>query len=132
MRFPGYPPRWETWALAAAIYADFFADHWRVDARWGLFAATAWIYRRTWVVFRPDRKDRRMPLLLGFLLVALFIWLGENLGTYSHAWLYPAQRHGWTPVGPGKLGSWLLLMIISFTLVALVHRPERSPDKGPL
>ena len=126
LRFPGYPPAWQTWVLAAAIYLNFFSHHIVPDARWLLFAATAWIYRRTWVVFRPDRKDRRMPLLLGFVLVALFIWLAENLATFSHAWLYPAQRHGWTLVAPEKLGSWLLLMIISFTLVALTRRPEQE------
>ena len=126
-RFTGYPPAWETWALAAAIYLNFFTHHWTWDARWLLFAAAAWVFRRTWIVYRPDRADRRMPLLLGFLLVALFIWFAENLATFSHAWLYPAQRGGWSLVAPEKLGSWLLLMIISFVLVALVH-PPRAPD----
>ena len=126
-RFTGYPRTSETWVLAAAIYANFFTHHRLPDARWLLFAATAWVFRRTWIVYRPDRADRRMPLLLGFALVALFIWFAENLATFSHAWLYPSQRGGWSPVGPEKLGSWLLLMIISFVLVALVH-PPRAPD----
>ena len=82
------------------------------------------------MVFRPDRRERRMPILLGFALTALFIWLAENLATFSHAWLYPAQRPGWRWVPPDKLGSWLLLMIISFVLVALVHRPARPPASG--
>ena len=86
------------------------------------------MFRRTWIVYRPDRANRRMPLLLGFALVALFIWFAENLATFSHAWLYPVQRGGWSPVGPEKLGSWLLLMIISFVLVALVH-PPRAPER---
>jgi uncharacterized membrane protein YoaT (DUF817 family) len=64
-----------------------------------------------------------MPLLLAFGLTALFIWLAENLATFSHAWLYPAQRHGWRLVAPEKLGSWLLLAIISFILVTLVQPP---------
>ena len=125
-QFTGYPPRWETWVLAAAIYANFFTHHWLPDARWALFAATAWVFRRTWVVYRPDRADRRMPLLLGFALVSVFIWLAENLATFSHAWLYPAQRHGWTLVSPEKLGAWLLLMIISFVLVAAVNPPREA------
>ena len=65
-----------------------------------------------------------MPLLLGFLLVALFIWFAENIGTWSRAWIYPGQADAWTPVSIGKLGAWYLLMIISFVLVALVHRPR--------
>ena len=70
-----------------------------------------------------------MPLLLAFGLTALFIWLAENLATFSHAWLYPAQRDGWRLVAPEKLGSWLLLAIISFILVTLVQRPA-GPGSG--
>lgn len=62
-----------------------------------------------------------MPLLVGFFLVALFIWFAENIGTFAHAWTYPDQRHGWQMVGLAKLGSWYLLMIISFVLVSQIH-----------
>jgi uncharacterized membrane protein YoaT (DUF817 family) len=64
-----------------------------------------------------------MPLLLGLALVALFIWLAENIGTFTAAWAYPNQRHGWELVSFGKLGSWFLLMLISYTLVAAINRP---------
>jgi len=126
LRFEDYPPFWITWALGAAVYANFFADHYGWDFRWLLFGGAALVYRRTAVVFRPDRRERRMPLLLGFGLIALFIWLAENLATSCHAWLYPAQRHGWRLVAPEKLGSWLLLAILSFVLVTLVQRPTRA------
>ena len=65
-----------------------------------------------------------MPLLLGFALVALFIWLAENIGTFTAAWMYPSQRLGWSLVSLGKLGAWFLLMIVSYALVALLNRPE--------
>lgn len=117
----GLPARWATVALAAAVYVNFFAHHWLPDIRLGLFAATAWLYRRTWVYYRPFRTHRRMPLLLGFLLVALFIWFAENIGTYANAWSYPHQTAAWTMVPIGKLGAWYLLMIISFVLVERVH-----------
>jgi uncharacterized membrane protein YoaT (DUF817 family) len=65
-----------------------------------------------------------MPLLVGFLLIALFIWLAENIGTFSRAWIYPDQIGGWVPVSPSKLGAWYLLMIVSFVLVTIVHRPK--------
>jgi hypothetical protein len=32
----------------------------------------------------------------------------------------------------GKFGSWLLLMIISFILVSLVHRPAPPPEEALL
>ena len=70
-----------------------------------------------------------MPFLLGFLLVALFIWFAENLGTWAKAWAYPGQEDGWEPVSLAKLGSWFLLMIISVVLVSLVNRPE--PEVSP-
>ena len=120
-RFSNYPAQWATVALAAAVYVNFFAHHWLSDIRLGLFAATAWLYRRTWVYYRPFRTHRRMPLLLGFLLVALFIWFAENIGTYANAWSYPHQKAAWTMVPIGKLGAWYLLMIISFVLVERVH-----------
>lgn len=123
-RFTGYPPRWATFALAAAIYVNFFAHHWIVDLRWPLFALTALIFWRTRVWFRPVSTFRSMPLLVGFLLVALFIWLAENVGTFAHAWNYPSQLAGWRLVTPGKLGSWYLLMIVSFVLVSLVAPVE--------
>ena len=69
-------------------------------------------------------------LLLGFLLVALFIWFAENIGTWSRAWLDPAQAAGWTPVSLSKLGAWYLLMIISFVLVSIVHRPRDLVDQA--
>jgi uncharacterized membrane protein YoaT (DUF817 family) len=67
-----------------------------------------------------------MPLVLGFFLVALFIWFAENLGTFARAWRYPDQANGWTFVSLAKLNAWVLLMIISFVLVTLVNRPRRE------
>ena len=122
----GYPPLWTTWILAAAIYVNFFAHHWLPDVRIVLFAATVLIFGRGWFWFTTDRRRRAMPLLLGFFLVALFIWFAENLATFGRAWAYPGQEDGWEMVGLEKLGSWFLLMIISVVLVSLVHRPEEE------
>lgn len=126
-RYTAYPPRWATWLLAAAIYINFFAHHWLPDIRMALFAATGLLFWRTRVHFRNWRAHRWMPLLLGFLLVALFIWGAENIGTFARAWTYPGQENGWRMVSLAKLGSWFLLMLISFVLVALVS-PIREPD----
>jgi uncharacterized membrane protein YoaT (DUF817 family) len=38
-----------------------------------------------WV--RVWRQDRWIPLIVGFFLVAAFIWLAENIATFSHAWI---------------------------------------------
>ena len=126
-RYSAYPPRWATWVLAGAIYVNFFAHHWLPDIRLVLFAATILLFARTRVHFRNWRVHRWMPLLVGFGLVALFIWGAENIGTFAQAWTYPGQEHGWRMVSPAKLGSWFLLMLISFVLVELVA-PVREPD----
>lgn len=123
-RFTFYPSRALSRGLAVAIYLNFFTHHWLPDLRWLCFGAMAWLFRRTRVYFRNWRDHRWMPLLLGWFLVALFIWFAENLATFSHAWLYPSQRDGWTMVSPEKLGAWLLLMYVSFVLVEGLHQRE--------
>jgi uncharacterized membrane protein YoaT (DUF817 family) len=130
MRYTGYPPLWATVALAAGIYVNFFAHHFIVDFRYLLFAVTGLLFLRTVVHYRVFRFRHRMPLLLGFLLVALFIWFAENIGTWSRAWIYPGQGEAWTPVSIQKLGAWYLLMIISFVLVTLTHRPKQPDAEG--
>lgn len=129
-RFTHHPPSWALLLLAAGIYANFFAHHFAWDARWLLFAATGALFGRCWIMFRPWRRWRRMPLLLGFGLVALFIWIAENLGTFAGAWLYPHQRGGWSPVPLSKLGAWFLLMIISYALVHALHE-RRGRERPP-
>lgn len=126
-RWDRFPPLWLQGLLAVAVYVNFFAHHYTIDIRYLLFAASALIYGPSVVWFRPDRVHRPMPLLLGLVLVALFIWFAENIGTFARAWSYPDQDGGWHPVSLAKLGSWYLLMIISFTLVAAVHRAS-PPD----
>ena len=69
-------------------------------------------------------------LLVGFGLVTFFIWIAENVGTFGQIWVYPYQDKAWQIVSLAKFGSWFLLMIISFVLVSLVHKPL-GPDKPP-
>ncbi|MCQ6272934.1 DUF817 domain-containing protein [Pseudarthrobacter sp. R1] len=124
LKFASYPRRWITAVVAAAIYLNFFTHHYLWDARWVLLAAVAAVFGRCVMHFRVFRKHHRMPLVIAFLLVALFIWIAENIATWSGAWLYPSQLDGWQPVGLEKLVAWFLLMIISVVLVAWVYKPE--------
>lgn len=123
-RFTRFPPIWLQGLLALAIYVNFFSHHYLPDIRIGLFIASALIYGPSFVHFRPDLKDRWLPLAPSLVLVALFIWFAENLGTFARAWVYPGQQAGWQPVSVEKLGSWYLLMIISFVLVAAMHNGD--------
>ncbi|MET0725620.1 MAG: DUF817 domain-containing protein [Leifsonia sp.] len=139
LRFERYPRRWLTAIVAAAIYANFFTHHYIVDLRWVLLAAVAVLWWRTVMHARNWKRTLRMPLLLAFALVALFIWLAENIATWAGAWFYPSQLDGWEPVSASKLVSWFLLMIISVVLVAWVYKPQPperdvqpAPDRATL
>jgi uncharacterized membrane protein YoaT (DUF817 family) len=131
--FKAHPPTAWLVALSVAIYVNFFAHHYLPDMRWALFIAAAILFARTRVYFVNWRAHRWMPLLLGLVLVTAFIWVAENVGTFTKTWLYPSQRTGWSLVSAGKFGSWFLLLIISYTLVALIKKPmERAvPAQAP-
>ncbi|ARQ00065.1 DUF817 domain-containing protein [Pseudorhodoplanes sinuspersici] len=121
--FSHHPPTWGLVVLSIAIYVNFFAHHYVFDIRLALFAVTILLFARTTVYFTNWKIQRSMPLLLGLFLVSVFIWISENAGTFSRAWIYPNQTKAWTLVGVGKLGSWFLLLVISYTLVVLIKKP---------
>lgn len=122
-RFTRHPPLWAAALLSIGIYINFFSHHYMPDMRIGLIAVTAVLFARCFVYFKVWHEHRRMPLLLGFFLVALFIWFAENIATAGGAWVYPNQADGWQMVSLAKLSSWFLLMIVSYTMVAIVNRP---------
>lgn len=125
--FTRYPRRWLTAVVAAAIYLNFFGHHYWWDLRWVLLAAVVALWFPTIMYARVWRRVLRVPLLLAFAGTAAFIFLAENIATWSGAWLYPDQLEGWHPVSMTKLVSWFLLMIISVALVAWVY-PPREPE----
>ncbi len=120
MRFTPYPPVWITLILAVAIYVNFFAHHFVADIRLGLFAATLVLFARTRVYFTVGRTYW-MPLPLAALLSSLFLWIAENIGTLTGTWVYAGARtFDWASLS--KMGSWYLLLYVSFVTVTLVVR----------
>ncbi|MFD5087655.1 DUF817 domain-containing protein [Kitasatospora sp. NPDC058406] len=120
--------RWPTAVVAALIYVNFFTHHWLPDARWPLAAMLLAVTAGTTVSYRVRGDRRRMPLALSFLLIGFFLWLAENLATYSGAWRYPHQLQGWEPVAPAKIGAWTLLISVTFVLATIGRlRPPKSP-----
>jgi uncharacterized membrane protein YoaT (DUF817 family) len=130
LRFARYPRVWITAVVALAIYVNFFTHHYVADARWVLLVAIAMIYARTVMHFRVFRRTFRMPILVAFLLVALFIWIAENIATAAGAWIYPHQEAGWELVPLTKLVAWFLLMMISVVLVTFVYPPRPPTSAG--
>ncbi len=123
LRITGYRAGAMT-ALAVAAYANFFTHHWIWDLRWviaALFVAAMW---DTWVHYSLGETRLRMPLAIAFVLIGFFLWLAENAGTFLGAWTYPDQEAFWQAVHMGKLGSWALLVTLSFVIVASLKQFE--------
>jgi uncharacterized membrane protein YoaT (DUF817 family) len=118
LRVTAFPSLWMAVGISSAIYANFFADHYRIDVRWLLAAMVVVAFWRTRVHFTVVRKERSMPLVFSFVLIGFFIWVAENIATFFGAWVYPHQAQQWAIVGPSKISSWMLLVIISFIIVA--------------
>ena len=129
MRFVPYPPFWVTLALAGAIYVNFFAHHFLPDIRWILFAATLLVYGRTQIWFRLSRWYG-MPLPLAAFLTSLFLWIAENIGTMTGTWLYAGQAT-LDRVSFAKIGSWYLLLYVSFVTVTLATKRVIALDEPP-
>lgn len=125
LRVVHHPPYWMAALLALLIYANFFTHHFIGDYRWYLAACALGLYARATVIFTPLDRERKMPLLLAFVLIGFFIWLAENISTFFGIWRYPNQIGAWSTVHVGKWSSWSLLIIMTFTIVCnLKHIKE--------
>lgn len=127
-RFPSYA---HLWALAALTYLNFFMHHFIFDLRYLLFAYVVVVFWKTEVRFAVYRKQRAMPFLLTVFLTAFFVWIAENIGTVTRVWLYPSQLEQWHLVSLDKIGSWFLLLILSFALVSIIYREKIRRDDAP-
>ncbi len=128
-RFTRFPPLWAQGLLALGAYVNFFAHHFMPDMRVILFAYSALIYGPCLLHVTVLRKQRTVPLIVVLAMIAVLIWVAENIGTVTATWLYPSQQAGWHMVSFTKVGSWYLLMLISFVLVAALHE-GRAKVKG--
>lgn len=113
-----------TTLVALAVYANFFTHHWTLDLRVPIAVVGLVVLRRAWVGFTVGDARYRMPLAASFALIGLFVWIAENLATYLGAWKYPGQLEVWEVVHTAKIGSWALLVTMSFVLVAALKRWE--------
>ena len=130
LRFLRWPRAVLVVPLGALIYLNFFTNHFLPDLRFWLVVAVLVVFGRTWVVFTPLTKERRIPLPLAFLLIGVFVWFAENIATYFGAWQYPHQQDGWRIVSIHKLSSWALLVIVSLmAVVQLKHVKGARADQ---
>ena len=125
------PPPWLAIGLAATAYLNFFANTHLLDIRWWIIGAVMSAYASTWCGFTVDGRRYRLPLNLAFVFIALFIYLGENIGTLLGAWQYPNQSNGWVIVHAGKISSWYLLIIVSYAIVAWLKSRTTAAARNP-
>jgi uncharacterized membrane protein YoaT (DUF817 family) len=124
-----WPPFLIVVPLSAAIYLNFFTHHYWIDLRWWLSVLILIIFWKSWVTYEVGGTRYRMPLALSFVLIGFFIWIAENIATFFGAWQYPNQAHAWSLVHLGKVSSWVLLVIVSFLIVATLKQVK---EKIPL
>ncbi|WP_425528619.1 DUF817 domain-containing protein [Agrobacterium rubi] len=126
VRIKHHPTYWMATLMGIAIYLNFFTHHYIGDYRWYIAACAIGLYARATVIYRPYDRERKMPLLLSFILIGFFVWLAENISTFFGIWKYPNQLGAWSVVHIGKWSSWSLLVIMTFSIVShLKHIKSR-------
>jgi uncharacterized membrane protein YoaT (DUF817 family) len=96
-RFLRHPPLWQVFALASAIYANFFLHHYLPDLRFALFAACVAVFGRSWIYYRIHHCWRSMPMLVAALL--------RPYSSGSRRTSAPTPRHGFIPRS-AQAGRW--------------------------
>ncbi len=129
MVFAPFPPAVLHFGLAVAVYINFFSHHFIWDARLLLFLGTVLLYAQTRIWFRIGTSWYWMPLALAAFLSSLFLWIAENIGTFTGTWIYAGQS-ALDMVSLDKVGSWYLLLYVAFATVTLVKR-EVLCQNGP-
>jgi len=122
LSYENFPAYLHLWTLSMLIYVNFFAHHFVYDVRYFILVYILFIFYKTKIYFTVYQKRRHMPFLMAGVFTAFFIWIAENAGTFTKVWLYPTQSSAWHIVSFEKIGSWFLLLILSFALVSLIYR----------
>ncbi|WP_042337951.1 DUF817 domain-containing protein [Bacillus andreraoultii] len=117
-----WPPFILVVVLASAIYLNFFTHHFWIDIRLWLAGLVIIVFWQSSVSYEVNGTRYLMPLVLSFVLIGFFIWIAENIATFFGAWQYPNQTDTWSIVYIGKVSSWVLLVIVSFLIVATLKQ----------
>jgi uncharacterized membrane protein YoaT (DUF817 family) len=125
------PPPWLAVGLVSAGYLNFFTNLYLRDMRWWVIGAVMLAYARTRCSFTLNGRRYWLPLNAAFILIALFIYIAENLGTLLGAWQYPNQSGAWAIVHHSKISSWYLLIIVSYIIVAWLKSHSTVEARSP-
>ncbi len=123
--FLNFPKYFHLWFLSILIYLNFFSHHFIFDFRYFLFIYSTILFWKTKIIFKIQKKKYSTNFLIPFFSLSIFIWLAENISTFNQIWLYPNQIEKWQWVSFSKIGSWYLLLILSFTLISLIYKKRK-------
>ncbi|MES2279160.1 MAG: DUF817 domain-containing protein [Bacteroidota bacterium] len=129
VQITNWPPRLTARLSGAAIYLNFFSNHFMPDMRYVIGLFILYFFRRATVTFKLENGIYRMPVVLSFLLIGFFIWMAENMATLLGAWKYAYQHNNWAMVDCQKISSWFFLVIVSFIIVAELKMLKHDGEK---
>jgi uncharacterized membrane protein YoaT (DUF817 family) len=129
VQISGWPQQRMAKLSGAAIYLNFFTNHFLPDARYVIGGFIFCFFMRSVVTFTVRDRNYRMPTIVSFLLIGFFIWLAENFATLLGAWKYAYQHKAWAMVDCQKISSWFFLVIVSFIIVAELKLLKRVAPK---
>jgi len=121
-RFINFPKKPLLLLLGLAIYVNFFTNFLTYDVRYVLFALAVVIFWKTKFYATLTSRTFCIHPLVSNALFAGVIWLAEQIGTFSRAWIYPNQSDTWTPVSFHYFTSWYMLLIFSFIIISLIYK----------
>ena len=113
-----HPPYWLACVVAIFIYANFFTHHYIGDYRLYIAACAAGLYARVTVVFRPMDRDRKIPLLLFFVLFGFCAWLAESISTFFSLWRYLNPLGAWSAAHVVRWSSCSLFVVMTIAVIA--------------
>jgi uncharacterized membrane protein YoaT (DUF817 family) len=117
IRFSNLPSFTNMMALSVCSYINFMTKFFITDFRYVLLLWSAVIFWDTKIYFQLKYRQVRFPMLPILVILAVLIWIAENISTFYKIWLYPSQVDHWHAVGLGKIGSWYLLLLLSLVMV---------------
>jgi uncharacterized membrane protein YoaT (DUF817 family) len=128
-RFINLPSKILLVLMAISIYVNFFTNHFTTDVRYLLFIILIIMFWKTKFYVELTNKEYKIDPLFSVGLMALFLWLAEQIGTLAQAWVYPNQAQGWKPVSFQMFTSWYMLIVFSFVIITLLYKKNESYNK---
>ncbi len=118
--FVKLPNRLILFLLGLVIYVNFFTNHFTYDFRYIIFIIAVVAFWQTKFYVTLTTKTFQIHPLISNALLASFVFLAEQIGTFARAWVYPHQVEVWHPVSFHMYTSWYMLLIFSFVIIALI------------